>query len=100
MTLNSMPDEQGIIQPIDTRGTHDGYQRLYRFENGYGASVVRNPANYGGKDGLWELAVIRFDDDGTWSLTCDTPVTEDVLGWLDESQVQDYLHKIRALQSP
>ena len=41
-----------------------GVQKLYRFDNGYGASVVRSQYTYGGKEGLWELAVARYTGDG------------------------------------
>ena len=58
-----------------------GEHWTFNFPNGYGASVIRNLGSYGHESGLWELAVL--DDLG--NLVYDTPVTEDVLGWLDES---------------
>lgn len=41
----------------------EGRQRLYRFENNFGASVVRHNTSYGGKEGLWELAVIKWSEE-------------------------------------
>lgn len=73
----------------------DGIQRIYEFDNGYGASVVRRSMSYGGSDGLWELAV-------KWngSLCYDTPITDDVLGYLNEEMVNYYLEKIEQLTKP
>ncbi len=38
-----------------------GTQRIYRFGNGYGASVVQFPYSYGGDRGMWELAVTKYE---------------------------------------
>lgn len=80
----------------ETDSALTGSQRVVRFPNGYGASIVRGPYTYGGSDGLFELAVVRFDGDG-WDLTYETPVTDDVLGWLTEAQVEETLAAIEAL---
>lgn len=37
---------------------------------------------YGADKGLWELAAIRFQEDGQWEITYKTKITGDVLGWL------------------
>jgi len=71
----------------------DSYQKIYRFPNGYGASVVSNEMTYGGKDGLFEVAVL--DKDG--EIAYNTPVTGDVIGWCDFADVADILNKIKAL---
>jgi hypothetical protein len=63
------------------------------FDNGYGASVVIGPYTYGGEDGLYELGVLGKDK----KLTYDTPVTDDVEGYLSEAQVTDLLIKIQQL---
>ncbi|NBW77279.1 MAG: hypothetical protein EBR34_16025 [Sphingomonadaceae bacterium] len=62
------------------------------FNNGYGASVIKTDRSYGGKDGLYELAVIYNND-----ICYDTPITDDVLGYLTEGEVTDLLQKIEAL---
>lgn len=78
-----------------------GIQHVYRFPNGYGASVVQHSFSYGGKDGLWELAVVRFTGDGDreFSLCYDTHITSDVLGWLSDEDVNKTLDDIEALPS-
>ncbi len=76
---------------VSTKPTHgNGTQRIYQFPNGYGASVVKNDMSYGGKNGLWELAVL--DADG--GLCYDTPITDDVIGHLNDPQVDDILGQI------
>ena len=64
------------------------------FDNGYGASVVCNEISYGSKKGLYELAVL--DKDG--KLTYDTPITDDVVGYLSPEQVTEYLFRIQDLK--
>ena len=69
-------------------------QWCYSFENGYGASVVRGPYSYGGPEGFFEVAVTHDPGD---KLCYRTPVTNDVIGWLDEAAVLKTLGDIRAL---
>ena len=71
----------------------DGIISRIIFENGYGASVVRHEYSYGGKDGLYELAVLSNDGE----LTYDTPITDDVLGYLTTNEVTEILIKIQQL---
>lgn len=76
-----------------------GTQHVFRFQNGFGASVVCHNFSYGGEDGLWELAVIQYksQDEDDWSLTYDTPITQDVEGYLTHSDVMGLLNKIEKL---
>jgi hypothetical protein len=79
------------IKPTCVKTNLDGQRRLYKFSNGYGASVIRNSASYGNEDGLWELAVL--DTDGKIDYT--TSITEDVLGYLTTDDVEDILEQIK-----
>lgn len=75
-----------------------GTQEVYRFENGYGASVVQFLGSYGFKSGLYELAVIQFKGDGDrFTLTYETPITDDVIGYLSRKEVNETLDRIAAL---
>lgn len=80
-----------------------GTQKLYRFDNGYGASVVRFTllgglgGSYGASEGLWEMAVLQWKGDDDYELTYDTPITEDVIGWLSDEEVEEKLRAIRDL---
>lgn len=69
------------------------YQRVYTFDNGYGASVVSSNMTYGGNQGLFEVAVL----DKNGEICYDTSVTNDVVGFLDFADVADILNKIRSL---
>ena len=79
--INFMPHYEGVAGKI-------------MFENGYGASVVRHSGSYGGSRGLYELAVL----DNNGKLTYDTPITEDVIGYLSSEKVTDYLIQIQYLK--
>lgn len=86
-------------KPFKTEITHGGTQDLYRFDNGYGASVIRHSFSYGGDRGLFELAVIKFYKNGEWHLTYETPITDDVIGYLSDQDVQELLDRIQQLES-
>ena len=72
---------------------HNGIQARINFDNGYGASVVSHEFSYGGKSGLYELAVL--DKDG--NITYDTPVTNDVIGHLTSENVTETMLFIQSL---
>lgn len=70
------------------------YHYIVTFENGYGASIIKGQHTYGGPRGLWELAVTH----GPPHVLCyNTPITSDVLGYLTEPELIDYLDQIAQL---
>ena len=69
-----------------------GVQRVYKFPNGYGASVIKGPYTYGGKKGLWELAVLKGEE-----LCYDTDITSDVIGHLNDPEMDAILRQIERL---
>ena len=71
----------------------DGVVSRIFFDNGYGASVVKHQYSYGGDRGLYELAVL--DKDGQLCYT--TAITNDVIGYLTEEDVEELLIKIQQL---
>lgn len=77
----------------------DGFQAIFRFRNGYGASVVQHKNTYGGDAGKYELAVARWNgpDDNDWSICYSTPITNDVIGHLDPRHVHSILSQLGAL---
>jgi hypothetical protein len=82
------------FEDIDFQPNWAGIAGKIMFENGYGASVIRTEHSYGGSRGLYELAVL--DNDG--KLTYDTPITDNVLGYLKPKEVTDYLIQIQDLK--
>lgn len=78
-----------------------GTQKIYRFPNDYGASVVQSRYSYGGDRGLWELAVVRFsgEENDSLKIVYDTPVTKDVKGFLTPNEVDSLLDVIESLPS-
>lgn len=81
-SLNFNPHPMGI-----------GKQCVVQFPNGYGASIVQGPHTYGGSNGLYELAVL----DKNGQLTYSTPITDDVLGYLTEEDIEKTLSDIKNL---
>ena len=51
------------------------------------------PGSYGFEKGLWELAVL----DANKEISYDTPITSDVIGWLDDNMVNIILERIKKL---
>ena len=64
-----------------------GVQAIIEFDNGRSASVVCTPFSYGGKNGLYELAIFHNDE-----------MVGDVHGWLTEDEVNEMLVRIKNLK--
>tara|TARA_B110001454_G_C12409131_1_gene304336 strand:- start:94 stop:387 length:294 start_codon:yes stop_codon:yes gene_type:complete len=71
---------------------YNGLQKVYKFPNGYGASVIRHDGSYGGQRGLWEIAVTLHG-----ILCYDTSITNDVIGHLNTEEVNKELQAIKEL---
>lgn len=69
-------------------------QRIYRFANGHGLSVVNNPVLHS-YPFAWEAAVIGdVDDEGGFSgLRYDTPLTEDVEVFYTDEEANDFIDR-------
>jgi len=70
-----------------------GVRSRMMFENGFGVSVVSHTYSYGGKDGLFEIAVL--DKEG--NLTYETSVTSDVIGYLNSDEVTEVMEQVQKL---
>ena len=100
-----------VVRPHPTgRGIH----KLFRFANGYGASCVRfmlpeavaglmdRPyASFTNASNEWEVAVIRWiskpREPLNFELVYDTPVANDVIGYVPEDDLDALLDKIAEL---
>ncbi len=93
--------------PTAKEGSGTGTQKIWRFKNGFGASVVRFNifgmtgmfgGSYGVEEGSWELAVIKFDRE-RFTITYKSGLTNDVVGHLSEEDVEKFLKKIKSLKN-
>ena len=72
-----------------------GVSATVEFPNGWGASIIKNDMSYGGRSGLFEIAVL--DKDG--KLSSETDISDDVIGWQDEKDIDRVLTAISKLDS-
>lgn len=70
----------------------DGIHATHVFPNGYGVSVVKAPFSFGGREGLYELAITL-----NGSICYTTNITDDVLGHLTEADVTNLLYRVERL---
>lgn len=73
-------------------GAEFGIVSRTKFDNGYEVSVVRSEHSYGGNKGLYELAIFK---DG--EICYDTPITDDVIGYLRPEDVTDVMERVEKL---
>ena len=81
-----------IIFKSNPMGEEFGIVSRTEFENGYEVSVVKSKYTYGGDIGLYELAIFK---DG--EICYDTPITNDVIGYLRPVDVTEVMEKIQKL---
>ena len=87
--MKTFKDIQFKTNPM---GAEFGVVSRTKFDNGYEVSVVKSPHSYGGDKGLYELAIFKDDE-----ICYDTPITNDVLGYLSDKDVTEVLIKIQQL---
>jgi len=63
------------------------------FQNGYILSIQKWYGTYGYEDGKYEIAVL--DKDG---VRYDTPITSDVIGYLEPEEVMKYYERVKSLK--
>lgn len=73
-----------------------GIQYIYAFPNGYGVSLIKSEFSYGGQADLWEIAVIEINSVDTleWNLCYDTPVSDDVIGYLTDDEAREIMKQV------
>jgi hypothetical protein len=83
--------------------TGDGLHAVMLFENGYGVSVVRftigafGYGSYTDDENEWEVAIIKGTGDD-WDLTHDTPISNGVIGHLNDDGVTDIMRQVQELK--
>ncbi len=66
------------------------------YQNGYGISIISNEFSYGGRDGLFEIAVLIGDEDN-YELCYTTHIASDVIGYLSPEEVNGIIEEIKKL---
>lgn len=84
---------------VTTNHTESGFAYLVTFiGKPYGASIIKKRGSYGHENNLFELGVTYQTDDGQPPHLCyNTPITNDVIGDLTDSDVVSLLHLISKL---
>lgn len=90
---------------VDCDAGLDSVQYIFRFENDYGASVLKGHGTYGYDDDKWELALLQFRsynaDDYLLApfqgLLESSPnmLNDSVIGYLSDAEVRKYLKLIQ-----
>jgi hypothetical protein len=57
---------------------------------------VRFPGSYGYEQDLYEVAILKGSPDD-YDLCYDTPITDDIMGHRDETDVENIMEEIEAL---
>ena len=76
--------------------TTNGHQWIFRFENGYGASVIKNLGSYGYDDDLFEIITVHYIDGPDFYELCH--IIKEIpspMGYLTNEQVMQCLQKIK-----
>lgn len=93
VSLTSLMSASLLNKIVSTESNPTSGGAIITFTNGYGASVISNEYSYGGKEGLFEIAVLDY----TGCITYDTSITDDVIGYLTKDEVIEYLVQISNL---
>ena len=78
--------------PVDAGGV----QAKHFFDNGYGISVVRFKYSYGYEQDLYDSAVLKGTEE-KYEICYDSVITDDVLGYQTEEEVEVLLYEIENL---
>ena len=83
LELNHLPHPAGM----------GGTQATIKFKNKYSASVISGQRFYSDAERPWEIAVIGPNGHVAYN----TPITDDVCGYLTDKEADDILAQIEAL---
>lgn len=68
----------------------------YFYSNGYGISIISNEFSYGGLNGLYEIAILIGEEED-YEICYETPITNDVMGYLNPEQVIQTIEDVKKL---
>jgi len=80
-----------------TPSSFGGVHKTVKFSNGLQLSIVKHCFSYGNEFGLWEIAVM--DSKYNWRTRTVFPhAKDDVIGWLTENEVKEYIKIIDGVE--
>ena len=82
----------GMSEKFTESNRFGGIQYLADFDNKYSISIIKHSGSYGREEDKWEIAVLHNGE-----LCYDSPVTDDVIGWLTDEEVIEYFFKVKFL---
>lgn len=85
-------DIKNMAKSFEEGSRLGGLYYFAEFDNGYGIDIIKHNGSYGREDDLFEIAVMK-DGECCYS----TPITDDVVGWLSDDEVMDYVAQVQAL---
>ena len=80
------------FEDLKFKPCYTGFQAIMEFNNGYGVSVLFGNMAYSNGIDTYELAVLE-----NGYLCYDTPITDDVLGYITEEEVSKVMEKVQKL---
>ncbi len=95
LTVIGMEDLKQYVHT--SRELLTSHQVVFKFPNGYGASLIKGATTYGGNAGLFEIAVMKWEGE-EYDIDYTTPITNDVLGFLNKEKVVSTLTQILNLK--
>ena len=79
-------------------------QAIYFFENGYGISIINIKSHngvflsYTNTKTEYEIAVLQKRENGSSSITYETPITDNVIGYLKIEEVYKIMEEVEKLK--
>lgn len=96
--LNLGKFEENLIDKVVFEESYH-VQYVFKFENGWGASVIKGIQTYGGRNNLWEIALLKFKEGEEGFIPMakgPTPFeAQEPIGYLSEEKVLNYLKMIK-----
>ncbi len=76
------------------RADKPGQQTIVEFKNGYGISFVINNMSRGLEAAILEV----YSDEDKWDITYDTPITDDVINYMNDKDILPLCKKVSELK--
>ena len=87
-----------VFNRVTSTQKGDVSQAIVRFANGLGLSVLTGPGTFTTFDRPYEAAVISFAPDGSYKIIYPDFTHNDVLTFLTEDQVSEYMERIASVR--